>query len=291
MLGSIQSERCNLAHGLVFPRASWLRADPGSTRSRRDWAMDSHFFGSVWLRHVIVFSLVALWRCFPWLLASLGCFAATAGPARLLLEGLVDFCPTPEVMEQNRQLARHCDERSLLGVLAAAGGHLQSEPTQVTVQAKWPEDVVSGIDQQSSQEGITFFGDAHLRVRLARALPAGNQSQERTDCPALAKSLRVLDGQDKGQRDDRPDTANLPQKLRLRVALLGHRLQPPFQSLDRLSDRSNRLDHGEQARLQRLRDRFGDPLLERWARTVGKSPPQRLHQASHVVDQQSSRPH
>lgn len=48
--------------------------------------------------------------------------SATAGFMVLLVERLVDFCTTPEVMKQDGQLACHRDDGSLLGVLTAAGG-------------------------------------------------------------------------------------------------------------------------------------------------------------------------
>src|SRR5216683_1679805 len=148
MLGSIQSRRCNLGFGLAFFRALCLRADPGRKRSRRDWTMDSHSSvrcGSSTDR----FSLSCLLVVFPQFLSSLGGFTATAGLVGLLIERLVDLCPTPEAMEQDGEFACHRDERSLLGVLAAPRGHLQPEATQITVGPEWPEDVVSGVDQQS----------------------------------------------------------------------------------------------------------------------------------------------
>jgi len=120
MLGSIQSGRCHLDSGLALAGLFGGRRTQGGGRSHQDWAMDSDLLriGGV---HGLVFPSM---RFFPDRGELLRRLSAPAGSVVLLVERFVDFCRTPEVMEQDRQLTRHRDDGSLLSVLAAAGGDL-----------------------------------------------------------------------------------------------------------------------------------------------------------------------
>jgi hypothetical protein len=47
-----------------------------------------------------------------------------------LVEGLLDFAGSPEVMRKHGQLTCDCDDGSLLGILAADGSDLDAEAAQ-----------------------------------------------------------------------------------------------------------------------------------------------------------------
>jgi hypothetical protein len=124
MLVSVQPGCCHLWVGLVVPAAGRPRADLWRRRSRLDWAMDSDH-----LRITVAHGS----DCFASFDAvvfrsgeGLGDFSATVGSLGLV-EGLVDFAGSPEVMKKHGQLTCDCDDGSLLGVLAAARRDLGAE--------------------------------------------------------------------------------------------------------------------------------------------------------------------
>src|SRR6266536_2679286 len=98
MMGSVQSRRCNLR--VVLDGAEELRRELEAMRSRRDWAMDSGRFVSIWFKG----STVSFPSCFPGVrcvtLRPLRDLAQTGGFPSLLIERLVDFTVTPEVVQK-----------------------------------------------------------------------------------------------------------------------------------------------------------------------------------------------
>ena len=96
MMGSIESRRCNLR--VVLDGAEELRREREVMRSRRDWAMDSRRFVSIGFK-ARPFLSIAAFRVLPCVtLGPLRDLAQTGGFASLLIERLVDFTGTPEVV-------------------------------------------------------------------------------------------------------------------------------------------------------------------------------------------------
>ena len=58
--------------------------------------------------------------------------------------------------------------------------------------------MVRALDQQSSQVGVTGFGNSQLRVMAARLIASRPQSDIATDIATLLKSMLVSDGEHKG---------------------------------------------------------------------------------------------
>src|SRR5260370_41841945 len=65
-------------------------------------------------------------------------------------EWIISFAAHPQLVQQHRQLPRHRHKRSLLGVLAASFGHLQTPPAQITVRSERTENVVRSLHHPAS---------------------------------------------------------------------------------------------------------------------------------------------
>jgi hypothetical protein len=64
-----------------------------------------------------------------------------------------------------------------------------------------------------------------LGVTLPRLIFARNQTQVSSHLPTLFEASRVLQGEYEGQSRKRPYSLHLPQELRLRIVLVGERLE------------------------------------------------------------------
>src|ERR1700737_880080 len=235
MLVSVQPGCCHLWVGLVVP-ATRPRADLWRRRSRLDWAMDSDHLRITVAHRSDCFSLSMRSSCGSG--EGLGDFSATVGSLGLV-EGLVDFAGSPEVMKKHGQLTCDCDDGSLLGILAAAGRNLGAEAAQVRVRSKGAQDVVSSVDQQSPHTPVPMLGNTSFGIRVSRLLAPRDQPEEGSDRATLWESLRGFQGQNKCQRRDRSNSRHLAKKLRLWVTLLSEPLNLSIQSLDPIIQRSD----------------------------------------------------
>src|SRR3970282_411541 len=89
------------------------------------------------------------------------------------VERVVDLSILPEAMQQNCELPGHGHHSSLLGVLASPFGQHQPPGAQLAFGAEGTEDVLSGVDQQTSEIGIAGLGDAQLGVAGAGLICSG----------------------------------------------------------------------------------------------------------------------
>src|SRR5690606_24778391 len=104
-------------------------------------------------------------------------------------------------------------------LVSARAGHALSEAAQVAVGTEVAEDVGRSVHEQAPHVAVTSLGDSHLWIALARALLPRHEPEIRADVARASEALRVVDGQHEAQCDDRPDTLDLPQEVRDRVAL------------------------------------------------------------------------
>ena len=74
----------------------------------------------------------------------------------------------PQVMQENRELAGHGDDRAFLCVLAAALSEALAISSQPAVRTKWPQDIVSALNQQPSEILVACLADGQLRLMSAR---------------------------------------------------------------------------------------------------------------------------
>ena len=74
----------------------------------------------------------------------------------------------PDAMEQNCQLACHCNDRFVLGLLATSGGQMQTPHPKRRVLPMWAKNMVCTLDQQTSEIDVASFCDAELRITITR---------------------------------------------------------------------------------------------------------------------------
>src|SRR5271156_1093409 len=72
----------------------------------------------------------------------------------------------PQPMEQYRQLARHGNHRSFLGVFSSSLSQLPAPSPQITVFSKWPQNVMRPLHHHRSQIPVSFFADVLLWFAL-----------------------------------------------------------------------------------------------------------------------------
>ena len=70
-------------------------------------------------------------------------------------------------MKQNRQATRYRHKRALLRILSSTLHQFQTPAPEITVFAKWTENIVRSLHHQRSQICVTFFADVQLRLALA----------------------------------------------------------------------------------------------------------------------------
>ena len=124
-------------------------------------------------------------------------------------------------MQQHRQFASRRNDGPFLSRLAAAFGQPQTPSSQIAVGSKRAENMVRSLHQQGSQIRIALFADVHLRFALPRVSAPRLQPEVATRIPALAETMRILQRQHVGQRDQRAYSLDLLQQRSLRIALLG----------------------------------------------------------------------
>src|SRR5512141_1428450 len=103
-----------------------------------------------------------------------------------VVQWLVHLSAHPQVMQQHRQLSCRGYDGSLLAVPSTTLGQLQAPAPEITVDAKWSQDVLCSLHQQRSQIRITLFADVHLRLALTRVPASWLQSQIASHVAALA---------------------------------------------------------------------------------------------------------
>src|SRR5437868_13119151 len=85
---------------------------------------------------------------------------------------------------------------------------------------EWSQNVLRSLYQQRAQVGVAFLADMHLRLAPPGVPPSRLQSQITAHVAALAEAMRIFQGQQKRQRDERTYTLDLLQQRHLRVTLL-----------------------------------------------------------------------
>ena len=134
------SRRCHLLGPLSFHLL--VERGQGQGRSRRNST-----FG------VVHTSLLELSRC--------------QSPLARIMERFVLLAADPEMMQQDRQLAGHRDNRSFLSAFSSTFSQLQSPPPQIGVLSKRPQDVLCPLHQHHAQIGVSLPGDMQLRFALS----------------------------------------------------------------------------------------------------------------------------
>src|SRR5438270_25856 len=163
----------------------------------------------------------------------------------IVVQGFVHFSAHPEVMQQHRQLSRGRHDGSLLSVSPATLGQLQAPAPQITVHPEWSQNVLRSLHQQRAQVRVAFLADVHLRLAPPGVPPSRLQSQIAAHVPALAKAMRIFQGQQKRQPDERAYSLHLLQQCHLRITVLR-------QFFDALVVLANLLTHRFDAPQQRL---------------------------------------
>ena len=130
----------------------------------------------------------------------------------------------PEMMKQDRQLACDSDDRASLSSLASTLGQLQSPSAQIGVFAEWTHDVLCPLYQHHAQIGVSLSGDMQLRFTLPGVPSAWLQSNVTACITTLSKTPRIFQRQDVCQRNQRPNTLDLLEQRRFRIALFGELL-------------------------------------------------------------------
>jgi hypothetical protein len=102
--------------------------------------------------------------------------------------------------------------------------------------------------QQPSQHDIAGFGNAQLRLALARFILFRHQAHIGPYLPALGKSRGVFDRQQKCHRGERSDAFDLLSQCRVRVLASGQGLHLCVVRADLCGQRSHLLDQRHERR-------------------------------------------
>src|SRR5215467_6602101 len=103
-------------------------------------------------------------------------------------------------MQQHRQLSGGRNDGSLLPVSSSSFRQLQTPAPEIAVDSEWSQDMLRSLHQQGSQIRIAFLADVHLRLTLPGVSASRLQSQIAAHIAALAKTMRILQRQQEGQR-------------------------------------------------------------------------------------------
>src|SRR5215213_9673814 len=147
-------------------------------------------------------------------------------------------------MKHHRELSSHGHRRSLLGVLATAGGYLLSMASEVRVGAKRTQDVVGAAHQELPEHLVALLGDALLRILVSRLVAGGHQPQV---CPYRATPLEavgIFQGEHEGECGKRPYPYDLAQELGFWVMLFRDGFQLALVVADALGKRADLLQDG-----------------------------------------------
>ena|SRR6201993_2587482 len=79
---------------------------------------------------------------------------------RFRVEGHIGLLRGPNAMEQNRQLASHGDNSSILGLFASPSGEVKAPLSQRRVFSLRPKYMVRALDQKTSQIDVAGLRDA-----------------------------------------------------------------------------------------------------------------------------------
>src|SRR5580704_351355 len=153
-------------------------------------------------------------------------------------------------MQQHRQLSRGRHDGSLLPVPSTTLRQLQAPAPEIAVDTEWSQDVLGSLHQQRAQIRITFLADMQLRLALPGVSPSRLQPQIAAHVAALAETMRIFQGQQERQRDQRAYSRDLLQQRHLRITLLRQLLDPFVVLGDALADRFDRRQQGLKCRLQ-----------------------------------------
>ena len=143
----------------------------------------------------------------------------------------IDFSADPQLVKQYGQLPRDRHDRSLFGILPSALSETEPPAPQITVFSKGAQNVVSALHQQGSEVSVSFFADVQLWLTHTRVSASGTQPHKAPRIPASAKSVRVVQSQNVGQRDECPYSLHLFEQSDMRINFLGDLLDPPMRCL------------------------------------------------------------
>src|SRR4029434_5881176 len=117
----------------------------------------------------------------------LHCLSCLLGRSRRLAvaQRLVHFPAHPQPVQQHRQLTSHRHHRTLLRILAPAGGQLQPPALQIRIRTAPAQNAVRRLHQQRAQVDIALLADPQLRLALAGFALLGPQAHIAAHVPAL----------------------------------------------------------------------------------------------------------
>ena len=123
------------------------------------------------------------------------------------------------MVEQHRQFPGYCHQGSLLCILAAAFSQLHPPSSQITVWPEGSQNIVSRMDEQLPQVGVSTLGNPQLGILVSRLVPFGNQPQCRSHITALAEAVWDFQGEHKYQGGQGNYSVNLLKMASFRIAL------------------------------------------------------------------------
>jgi hypothetical protein len=148
----------------------------------------------------------------------------------------IDFFAYPQLVQQHGQLPRDDNNDSLFGILTSALRQPHSPVAQIAVLSERAENVVPPLHQHRSQVSVSFFADVELWLTHTRVPASGTQPDKALRVPAAAKSVRIVQSQNVGQRNERPHSLHLSEQSYLRINSLGDLLDPTIAVVSRASE-------------------------------------------------------
>jgi hypothetical protein len=185
-------------------------------------------------------------------------------------------------------LTSQAHDSSFLGILPPSFSDLQAPTTKITVLAKGTEYVVSSVHKESAEIAVADLGDVQLRVVLAGLILSWDQAKSRTDFTAFPETLRVFQGEDKGQGSEMSNTADFLKQLGFRIVNLTELLYLIVVGIDLLSKGSDMIQDGCERGKKILRDELMYLFMEAGRGAGWKTGASGFDHAAHMDDEQGA---
>src|SRR5688500_5551960 len=104
------------------------------------------------------------------------------------------------MMQERGEFAGNSDDGTLFCVLASTRGEFEAPASQIGIGPERPEDVLSCLYQEPSQERVSRAGDAKLWVVVSRLSPLGCEAEIGSHASSSGESTWIFQDEDVCQR-------------------------------------------------------------------------------------------
>ena len=124
-------------------------------------------------------------------------------------------------MQEHRELPSYCYNGTLLRILAASRGELESPFSKGRVGSEGTQNIMGALNQSLAKIVVPRLGYTELRVPITGLESTRSQTQIRTHVTAPLEAVFVGYGQDEGQGADGTNPRDRAEYRALGIAFLG----------------------------------------------------------------------